>query len=77
MNKVFNNITDSLSEEFKKYNLDEVVKLSLSKLDGYDLQINNLVKLYNKTISPIKRRHANGVIKSKLFKQEEMKIQID
>jgi len=45
MNKVFNNITDSLSEEFKKYNLDEVVKLSLSKLDGYDLQINNLVNI--------------------------------
>jgi len=48
MNHVFNNLTDSLSEEFKKFDLNEVVHLSLSKLDQYDLQINNLVK-YNKS----------------------------
>ena len=58
MNKVFNKITDSLSEEFKKYNLDEVVQLSLSKLDDYDLQINNLIK------------HK----KAKFFKELEMNI---
>jgi arginyl-tRNA synthetase len=48
MNHVFNNLTDSLSKEFKKFDLDEVVYLSLSKLDEYDLQINNLVK-HNKS----------------------------
>ena len=48
MNQVFNNLTDSLSEEFKKFDLDEVIHLSLSKLPEYDLQINNLVK-YNKS----------------------------
>ena len=48
MNHVFNNLTDSLSEEFKKFDLDEVVHLSISKLAKYDLQINNLVK-YNKS----------------------------
>jgi len=48
MNHIFNNLTNSLSEEFKKFDLDEVVNLSLSKLADYDLQINNLVK-YNKT----------------------------
>ena len=48
MNHVFNNLTDSLSEEFKKFDLDEVVHLSLSKLAEYDIQINNLVK-YNKS----------------------------
>ena len=47
MNNIFSNLTDSLSEEFKKYDLDEVVKFSLSKIAGYDMQINNLVK-YNK-----------------------------
>ena len=48
MNNIFNNLTNSLSEEFKKFGLDEVVHLSLSKLAEYDLQINNLVK-YNKS----------------------------
>ena len=48
MNHIFNNLTNSLSEEFKKFDLDEVVNLSLSKLADYDLQINNLVK-YNKS----------------------------
>ena len=48
MNNVFNNLTNSLSGEFKKYRLDEKVQFSLSKIDEYDLQINNLVK-YNKS----------------------------
>ena len=48
MNHVFNNLTKSLSEEFKKFDLDEIVYLSISKLAKYDLQINNLVK-YNKS----------------------------
>jgi arginyl-tRNA synthetase len=48
MNNVFNNLTNSLSGEFKKYKLEEKVQFSLSKIDEYDLQINNLVK-YNKT----------------------------
>ena len=47
MNNIFNNLTDSLKKEFKNFNLNEDVRLSVSKLDGYDLQINNLVK-YNK-----------------------------
>jgi len=48
MNNVFNNLTNSLSEEFKKYELDEKIQFSVSKIAGYDLQINNLVK-YNKS----------------------------
>ena len=46
MNNIFNNLTNSLTEEFKKYELDEEIQLNLSKIAGYDLQINNLVK-YN------------------------------
>ena len=42
MNNIFNNLIDSLSQEFKNFNLDEDIKLSISKLDEYDLQINNL-----------------------------------
>ena len=48
MNNIFNNLTNSLSWEFKKFELDEALQLSLSKIAGYDLQINNLVK-YNKS----------------------------
>ena len=48
MNNIFNNLTTSLSEEFKKFELDEAIQLSMSKIAGYDLQINNLVK-YNKS----------------------------
>ena len=47
MNNLFNELLNSLSEEFKKYNLEESVQLSMSKLPEYDMQINNLVK-YNK-----------------------------
>ena len=48
MNNIFNNLTNSLIKEFKKFELDEAVHLSLSKIARYDLQINNLVK-YNKS----------------------------
>ena len=48
MNNIFNNLINSLTKEFKKFELDEAIQLSLSKVDGYDLQINNLVK-YNKS----------------------------
>ena len=48
MNNIFNNLTSSLSEELKKYELDEAIQLSISKIAGHDLQINNLVK-YNKS----------------------------
>ncbi len=48
MNNVFNNLINSLSGEFKKYELDEKIQFSVSKIAGYDLQINNLVK-YNKS----------------------------
>ena len=47
MNNIYKNLTDSISNEFKVFNLDEDVQFSISKIDGYDLQINNLVK-YNK-----------------------------
>ena len=48
MNNIFEIFKDSLRKEFEKYGLDEAVKLNLSKILGYDLQINNLVK-YNKS----------------------------
>ena len=47
MNNTYTNLIDSITNELKVYNLNEDVQFSLSKIDGYDLQINNLVK-YNK-----------------------------
>ena len=47
MNNIYKNLNDSITNELKMFNLDEDVQFSLSKVDGYDLQINNLVK-YNK-----------------------------
>ena len=44
MNKLFNELIDLLNKEFKKFELDEVVKLNLSKIPEFDMQINNLVK---------------------------------
>ena len=47
MNNIYTILTDSIKNEFKVFNLVEDVQFSLSKVGGYDLQINNLVK-YNK-----------------------------
>jgi len=47
MNNIYTNLIDSITNELNVFNLDEDVQFSLSKIDGYDLQINNLVK-YNK-----------------------------
>ena len=48
MNNLFIELIDLLNKEFKKFNLDEVVQLNLSKIPEFDMQINNLVK-YNKS----------------------------
>ena len=68
MNNVFNNLTNSLSEEFEKFSLDDVVRLSLSKLPEYDLQINNLVK-YNKSkfFIELQENIVNKINESKIF----------
>ena len=48
MNNLFNKLIDLLNNEFEKFDLDEAVKLNLSKLPEFDMQINNLVK-HNKS----------------------------
>ena len=47
MNSIYTDLIDSITNELKVFNLNEDVQFSLSKIDEYDLQINNLVK-YNK-----------------------------
>ena len=41
---IFNNLTNSLTKVFEKFGINENIELNLSRIDGYDLQINNLVK---------------------------------
>ena len=48
MNNLFKELIDLLNKEFKKFDLNESVQLSLSKMPEFDMQINNLVK-HNKT----------------------------
>ena len=68
MNNIFNNLIDSLSQEFKNFNLDEDIHLSISKLDKYDLQINNLVK-YNKSefFKDLKKNTVKIITESNIF----------
>jgi arginyl-tRNA synthetase len=47
MNSIYTNLIDSITNELNVFNLNEDLQFSLSKIDEYDLQINNLVK-YNK-----------------------------
>ena len=44
MNNLFKELIDLLNKEFKKFDLEEVVQLNLSKMPEFDMQINNLVK---------------------------------
>ncbi len=73
MNNLFNELLNSLSEEFKKYNLEESVQLSMSKLPEYDMQINNLVK-YNKSgfFEELKKNIIEKINESDLFKTTEI-----
>jgi len=73
MNNLFNELLNSLSEEFKKYNLEESVQLSMSKLPEYDMQINNLVK-YNKSsfFEELQKNIIKKINESNLFKTTEI-----
>ena len=48
MNNLFKELINLLNKEFEKFDINESVQLSLSKMPEFDMQINNLVK-HNKT----------------------------
>ena len=69
MNNIYTNLIDSITNELKVFNLDEDVQFSLSKIDEYDLQINNLVK-YNKEkfFSTLQEKIVEIIKESQIFK---------
>ena len=68
MNNIYTDLIDSITNELKVFNLNEDVQFSLSKIDEYDLQINNLVK-YNKEIffSTLQEKVVEIIIESQIF----------
>jgi len=68
MNNIYTNLTDSIKNEFKVFNLDEDIQFNLSKIDGYDLQINNLVK-YNKKdfFTKLQKKVVETIKESQIF----------
>ena len=74
MNNLFNKLIELLNEEFRKFELDETVQLSLSKIPKFDMQINNLVK-YNKTkyFKKIQRNIIEIIDSTNLFQPIEEK----
>ena len=68
MNNIYTNLIDSITNELKVFNLDEDVQFSLSKIDEYDLQINNLVK-YNKEkfFSTLQEKTVEIIKESQIF----------
>jgi len=68
MNNIYTNLIDSISNEFKVFNLNEDVQFSLSKIAGYDLQINNLVKYNKEKFFPkLQEKIVNIIKESKIF----------
>ena len=69
MNNIYTNLIDSITKELKVFNVDEDVQFSLSKIDEYDLQINNLVK-YNKEkfFSTLQEKIVEIIKESQIFK---------
>ena len=68
MNNIYTNLSESIKNEFKVFDLDEDVQFSLSKIDGYDLQINNLVK-YNKEnfFQTLQEKIVETIIREQIF----------
>ena len=47
MNTILNNLREELDNIFAKFDIDESVQISISKITDFDIQINNLVKYKN------------------------------
>ena len=68
MNNIYTNLIDSITNELKVFNLDEDVQFSLSKIDEYDLQINNLVKYKKeKFFSKLQEKIVEIIKESQIF----------
>ena len=72
MNTILNNLREELSNIFAKFDIDESVQISISKITDFDIQINNLVKYKNhKSIKEIKNHLLKELNKSGYFSSIE------
>ena len=68
MNNIYTNLIDSIINKLKVFNLDEDIQFSLSKMNEFDLQINNLVKYNKETFFPKLQESIVEIIKeSQIF----------
>ena len=59
MNTILKNLKEELNNIFAKFDIDEKVQISISKITDFDIQINNLVKYKNhNSIEELKRENA-------------------
>ena len=72
MNTILNNLREELDNIFAKFDIDESVQISISKITDFDIQINNLVKYKNhKSIEEIKNHLLKELNKSEYFNAVE------
>ena len=72
MNTILNNLREKLNNIFAKFDIDESVQISISKITDFDIQINNLVKYKNhKSIEEIKNHLLKELDKSEYFSSVE------
>jgi len=68
MNNIYTKLANHITNEFKAFDLDEDVQFSLSKIDSYDLQINNLVKYNKEKFFPeLQKKIVEIIKKSQIF----------
>ena len=58
MNTILNNLREELDNIFAKFDIDESVQISISKITDFDIQINNLVKYKNHKSGSIRKQYS-------------------
>ena len=72
MNTILKNLKEELNNIFAKFDIDERVQISISKVTDFDIQINNLVKYKNhKSIEEIKNHILKELNKTGYFSSVE------
>ncbi len=72
MNTVLKQLREELSKILKKFDIDENIQISVSKIPNFDIQINNLVKYQeHKSIKEIKKEFLKKIENTNYFSPAE------